>query len=97
MKKTTITAEPGKQELFIYREFDAPRALVFKAFTDPKLLIQWLNPCNLTMKIEKMESVEGGSYRYIHTDTEGRDFGFHGVYHEIADLCPIHNNSTTTA
>jgi len=84
MKKTTITAEPGKQDLFIYREFDAPRELVFKAFTDPKLLVQWLNPCNLTMKIEKMESVEGGSYRYIHSDTEGRDFGFHGVYHEIA-------------
>jgi uncharacterized protein YndB with AHSA1/START domain len=84
MKKTIITAEPGKQELFINREFDAPRELVFKAFTDPKLLIQWLNPCNLTMKIEKMESIAGGSYRYIHTDTEGREFGFHGVYHEIA-------------
>jgi len=32
--KTTVTAEPGKQELFITREFDAPRELVFKAYTD---------------------------------------------------------------
>jgi hypothetical protein len=37
---TQITAEPGKQELFITREFDAPRELAFKAFTDPKLLVQ---------------------------------------------------------
>lgn len=38
--KTVITAEPGKQELFITREFDAPRELVFKALTDPKLYTQ---------------------------------------------------------
>ena len=35
--KTTITVEPGKQELFITREFDAPRELVFRAYTDPKI------------------------------------------------------------
>ncbi|VVB64616.1 Uncharacterised protein [uncultured archaeon] len=38
--KTTITAESGKQELLITREFDAPRELIFKAFTDPKLYVQ---------------------------------------------------------
>ncbi len=38
--KTTITAEPGKQELFITREFDAPPDLVFKAHTDPNLFVQ---------------------------------------------------------
>jgi uncharacterized protein YndB with AHSA1/START domain len=38
--KTTITAEPGKQELLITREFDAPRELVFQAFTDPELYVQ---------------------------------------------------------
>ncbi len=36
--KTDIIAEPGKQEFFIVREFDAPRELVFKAFTDPDLM-----------------------------------------------------------
>ena len=45
MNKTTLKVDPGKQELFIYREFDAPRDLVFKTFTDPKLLEQWMNPC----------------------------------------------------
>jgi uncharacterized protein YndB with AHSA1/START domain len=38
--KTTITAEPGKQELLITREFDAPRELVFQAFTNPELYVQ---------------------------------------------------------
>lgn len=40
--KTTVTAEPGKQELFITREFDAPRELVYKAHVDPILFVQWL-------------------------------------------------------
>jgi len=43
MTKTNLIAEPGKQEIIITREFDAPRELVFKAFTDPKLYIQWLD------------------------------------------------------
>jgi uncharacterized protein YndB with AHSA1/START domain len=81
--QTTITAVPGKQEIFITREFDAPRELVFKAFTDPELLIQWLGgQCNLTMRIEKFEARVGGSYRYVHTDPAGIEYGFHGTYHE---------------
>ncbi len=51
--KTEIVAEPGKQELFITREFEAPRELVFKAYTDPEMLVQWLGPRNLKMRIEK--------------------------------------------
>lgn len=50
--KTTITAEPGKQEIFITREFDTPRKLVFKAHTDPELYVQWLGPRELTMILE---------------------------------------------
>ena len=81
--KTEIIVEPGKQELFIKREFEAPRELVFKAFTDPDLISQWLNPCNMTMKIEKHESQAGGSYRYMHIDPQGNEYGFHGVSHEM--------------
>jgi uncharacterized protein YndB with AHSA1/START domain len=81
--KTTIAAAPGKQEIVITREFDAPRELVFKAFTDPELVIQWLGgQCNLTMRIEKFEAKAGGSYRYIHTDPAGNEYGFHGSFHE---------------
>lgn len=82
--KTTITAEPGKQDLTILREFDAPRELVYKAFTDPALFVQWLGPREYTMKLETFEPRTGGNYRYIHQDKSGNAFGFHGVFHEIS-------------
>jgi len=83
--KTTITVEPGKQELFITREFDAPRELVFKAHIDPKLYAQWLGPRGYEMVLEAFEPKSGGGYRYIHKDKDGNEFGFHGVFHEISE------------
>ena len=80
---TTITAEPGKQEIVITREFDAPRELVFKAFTDPQLLPQWWGPRYLTTEIDKMDVRPGGQWRYIQRDADGNTYRFHGVYHEI--------------
>ena len=64
--KTTIIAEPGKQEMRITREFDAPRELVFQAFTDPELYVQWLGPRRLTMMLDTFEPRSGGRWRYIH-------------------------------
>lgn len=81
--KTTITAESGKQELFITREFDAPRELVFKAHTDPELYVQWLGPRDLTMTLETFEPKSGGRWRYIQKDKDGNEYGFHGVNHEV--------------
>jgi len=81
--KTTLVAEPGKQEIFVMREFDAPRNLVFKAFTDPKLYVLWLGPRGYTMKLETFEPRSGGRWRYIQTDPQGNQFGFHGVNHEV--------------
>jgi len=80
--KTTISAEPGKQELFIIRDFDAPRELLFRAYTDPELYKQWVGPKDLTMTIEKMDVFDGGSYRFIH-ERDGHEYVFHGVYHEV--------------
>jgi uncharacterized protein YndB with AHSA1/START domain len=81
--KTTIIAEPGKQELFIIREFDAPRELVFKAHTDAELYAQWLGPRGLATTFEIFEPVSGGRYRFIQKDNEGNEFAFHGVTHEV--------------
>jgi uncharacterized protein YndB with AHSA1/START domain len=83
--KTTITVEPGKQELFITREFDAPREMVYKAHIDPDLYVQWLGPRGYEMVLETFEPVSGGRYRYIHKDQDGNKFGFHGVFHEISE------------
>ena len=83
--QTTITAEPGRQELFITREFDAPRQLVYKAHVDPELYIKWLGPRGYEMVLETFEPRSGGRYRYIHKDTDGNEFGFHGVFHEMSE------------
>jgi len=83
-KQLKVTAEPGRQELFIVREFDAPRELVFEAFTDPAYLIDWLGPKDMTMAIDHYNATSGGSYRYTHTDTKGNAYSFSGVIHEIA-------------
>jgi uncharacterized protein YndB with AHSA1/START domain len=82
--QTKIVAEPGKQEIVIMRDFDAPRDLVFEAHTDPKLYIQWLGPHGYEMTLETFEPVSGGRYRYIHKNSEGNAFGFHGTFHEIS-------------
>jgi uncharacterized protein YndB with AHSA1/START domain len=81
MGKTQITAEPGVPQIVITREFDAPRDLVFRACTDPELLVQWLGPRDLTMTIDHYDVRDGGKWRYVHTDAEGNEYGFHGVFH----------------
>ena len=81
--KTAITAEPGKQEFFITREFDAPRELVFRAYTDPEIYAQWLGPKGLTTTFDVFEPVSGGKYRFIQKDQDGNEFSFHGVTHEV--------------
>ena len=81
MTTTTITAEPGVPYIEMTREFDAPRDLLFRAHTDPELLVQWLGPRRLTMTIDRLEPRDGGTWRYTHRDTDGTEYGFHGVYH----------------
>jgi uncharacterized protein YndB with AHSA1/START domain len=81
MSDTHITAEPGSPQVIITREFDAPRDLVFRAFTEPRLLEQWLGPRDLTMRVDHYETRDGGQWRYVHTDPDGNQHGFHGVFH----------------
>jgi uncharacterized protein YndB with AHSA1/START domain len=80
--KTEIIAEPGKQELFIKREFDAPPELVFKAHIDPDIYVKWVGPRDLTMTIDKWDARDGGSYQFTH-ERAGHKYRFLGVYHEI--------------
>ena len=82
---TTITAAPGKQKLFITRELDAPRELVFRAHTDPTLSVKWLGRHGYELILETFEPVSGGRYRYIHKNPQGNEYGFHGVFHEISE------------
>ena len=84
MGKTQISAPAGVPFVDIAREFNAPRELLYRAYSEPDLVKQWLGPRRLEMVIEKWEARDGGSYRYIHRDAAGNDFGFHGVFHSTA-------------
>jgi uncharacterized protein YndB with AHSA1/START domain len=81
--QTKIDAIPGRQEILITREFNAPRELVFKAYTDPQLYTQWIGPRELRTTIVTFEPKQGGKYRYIQRDKNGHEFAFHGVFHEV--------------
>jgi len=55
MAQAQIIAEPGIPQIVITREFDAPRDLLFRAHTDPELLVRWLGPRRLSMVIDHFE------------------------------------------
>ncbi len=83
MNTTNYTYIPGKQEIIITRLFDAPRELVWKVFTDPKLISQWWGPRRLSTRVEEMDVRPGGTWRFINIDADGTEYGFHGVYHLV--------------
>jgi uncharacterized protein YndB with AHSA1/START domain len=81
MSELKVTAEQGVPQVLTEREFDAPRELVYRAFTEPELLAQWLGPHGYTMKVDRYDLRDGGTWRYTHTDQEGNEYAFHGVFH----------------
>jgi len=81
MGKTTITAAPGLPFIEMTRTFNAPRELVYRAHTDPELLVQWLGPRQYQMTIERWDVRDGGVWRYTHRDGDGNAYRFHGVFH----------------
>jgi uncharacterized protein YndB with AHSA1/START domain len=81
MANTQITAEPGEQGDIMTADFDAPRDLVFRAYIEPELIVQWLGPRRLTMTVEHQEARDGGRWRFVNHDADGTQYGFHGVFH----------------
>jgi uncharacterized protein YndB with AHSA1/START domain len=85
MPRLEIIAEPGKQEISFACVFDAPRELVFKAYTDPDLLPQWLGPKQLAMTSVETHLTPGGRWRFVHRAPDGGEYAFHGVYHDVVE------------
>jgi uncharacterized protein YndB with AHSA1/START domain len=77
-QKTTITAQEGRQDLNITRQFDLPLALLFKAYAEADLVAQWMGTTVL-----KLESKKHGSYHFETIDPKGNKHGFSGVIHEF--------------
>lgn len=83
MSKSTLVAEPGKQEFTMTRIFDASPELIFRLTTDPELIPQWWGPAYLTTVVDKMDVRPGGEWRFVQHDPEGNEYAFRGVYHTI--------------
>ena len=77
-RKTKVSAEDGKQDIVITREFDLPLELLFRAYAEPELIEQWMGT-----KVLKLESKKHGSYEFETTDPKGNKHGFSGVIHEF--------------
>jgi uncharacterized protein YndB with AHSA1/START domain len=75
----------GDREIVMTRAFDAPRRLVFDAYTRPELITRWLlGPPGWSMPICQVDLKVGGSYRFVwRSDADGSEMGMGGVYREI--------------
>lgn len=83
MNKTMFISEPGSQKAVVTRMFDESPEVVYKIMTDPIQIPHWWGPRDMTTEVELFQLREGGVYRFIQYDKEGKRFGFHGVYHDI--------------
>jgi uncharacterized protein YndB with AHSA1/START domain len=79
---TTIEADPNLPLITILREFDAPADRVYRAWTDPELVVRWLGPTNTEMKIDHWDATTGGSYRYTAWQGGREVAAFYGSFHE---------------
>ncbi len=80
----TSFSTPSDRELVITRTFDAPRSLVWTAFTDPKHLPNWqTGPKGFTMPVCEIDLRPGGSWHYVWRNAQGREFGATGTYREV--------------
>lgn len=78
--KTKISAKEGQQDLVITREFDLPLELLFKAYTEPEIVAQWMST-----KVLKLENKKYGGYEFETSDPHGNVvFKANGVIHEYS-------------
>ena len=78
-RKTKISAEDGKQDLVITREFDLPLELLFKAYVEPEIVEQWMGT-----KVLKLENRQHGGYQFETSDRQGNVvFRANGTIHQF--------------
>ena len=74
---------PTDEEILITREFDAPKHLVYKAYTTPELVKRWWAGRRGEMTLAEIDLRVGGAWRYVMTATGGQEVAFHGEFREI--------------
>ena len=80
---TATLTLPTDEQILIAREFDAPKHLVFKAWTTPELVKRWWHANRGEMTVVEIDLRVGGKWRYVMVADDGFEVGFHGEYREI--------------
>ncbi|MEO5952020.1 MAG: SRPBCC family protein [Chloroflexia bacterium] len=80
----TFSVEPGQQGMTMSKVFDAPRDLVFKAHTDPALIPNWWGPRKYKTVVDNLDAKSGGAWRFLNVDSDGNEYAFHGVFHDVS-------------
>jgi uncharacterized protein YndB with AHSA1/START domain len=81
-RKAALTL-PADDQILVTREFDAPRHLVYRAWTTPELVARWWTARRGTAKEMEIDLRVGGRWRYAMETFDGQEVAFHGVYREI--------------
>jgi uncharacterized protein YndB with AHSA1/START domain len=80
---TATVTLPTEEQILITREFDAPKHLVWKAFTTPELVKRWWNAKRGEMTVAEIDLQAGGKWRYVMVTDDGVEVAFHGEYREV--------------
>jgi uncharacterized protein YndB with AHSA1/START domain len=74
---------PSDREIVLSRVFDAPRDVVFEAFSKPEHLAHWWGQAGSTLPVCEMDFRPGGAWRFVERDATGNEYGFRGEYRDI--------------
>ena len=80
---TAVLTLPSETEILMVREFDAPKELVYKAYTTPELVKRWWNAKRGEVTVAEIDLRVGGGWRYAMVTDGGLEVAFHGEYREI--------------
>jgi uncharacterized protein YndB with AHSA1/START domain len=83
---TAVVTLPSDTQVLITREFNAPRHLVYKAYTTPELVRRWWAGRRGQMTVAEIDLRVGGMWRFVMTSSEGMEVAFHGTYREIVPV-----------
>jgi uncharacterized protein YndB with AHSA1/START domain len=81
---TLKVTTPTDREIVMTRVFDAPRSMVWEAFSKPELLKRWFGPRGWSLAVCEVDLRVGGGFRFVMRGPDGRDMGMRGDYREIA-------------
>ncbi len=79
-----VVAEPGKPTIVMTRTFDAPRSVVFKAWTTAEHVARWWDPSGLPLAVCEIDLRPGGAFRWVNGGPGGAEHPFAGTFREVA-------------